>query len=65
MAREAAAPNVQVDDSENNQFENALGVVISSQVLAPVPLPPTDLPNLQLDLIANSSYRRPPPAAQS
>ena len=62
MDHERAASSVQVDGTENIQFEHALGVDTSSQVLAPILPPPGAPPNLHLDLIAYSSYRRPPPA---
>ncbi len=62
MDHERTTSSVQVDDTENSQFEHAPGAVTGSQILAPILPPPGSLPNLRLDLIAHSSYRRPPPA---
>jgi len=64
MARESDTSNVQIDDSENNQLENAPGVVTGGRVRSPIPLPLCALRDLSLDLIAYSGYRRPPPARQ-
>ena len=64
MDLERAASSVQVDDTENIQIEHAPDAVTVGQVPALILPPQGGLPNLQLDLVSNSSYRRPPPACQ-
>ncbi|HJZ80204.1 MAG TPA: hypothetical protein VKD91_07655, partial [Pyrinomonadaceae bacterium] len=64
MAHERNTSSVQLEDTEDNQFEHAPGVVTGSQVQSPILPPPSALFDLHLDLIAYSSYRRPPPACQ-
>jgi hypothetical protein len=49
------------DDLENKQIAHELGAVSDNEVPAPIPSPTDALPDLQIDLIAHSIYRRPPP----
>jgi hypothetical protein len=49
------------DDAGNKLFDHALGAFSDNEVLAPIPSPPGAMPDLHLNLIAHSVYRRPPP----
>jgi hypothetical protein len=64
MAHERIESTAQVDKTENNQSEPTPVAVIGIQVLSSTLSPPDALPNLYLDLIAHSGYRRPPPTHQ-
>lgn len=49
------------DDAGNKQFDLAIGAVSDNEVPAPILSPADALPDLHLDLMAYSVYRRPPP----
>src|SRR5215471_3817547 len=49
------------DDSGNKQFDHAPGAVSDNEIPATILSPASYLPDLHLDLITASVYRRPPP----
>ena len=52
------------DDTASKQFSHAPEAVSGAEARLSILSPPGVLPDLQLDLIAYSSYRRPPPTRQ-
>jgi hypothetical protein len=65
MAHERIASSALVDeardDAGNKQYNHTPGFVSDNEVPATILSPADALPDLHLDLIANSVYRRPPP----